>query len=109
MWRVVVWASGRGRAEDGMACAIREDGGDPCSVTGTRLHAMLAKRAHVQIEVVRHPNFRQTHIVESWASNVFCPQIVCFKPEGQFLTTVFGGTSYLLHFENVSEPENKSS
>ena len=35
MRREVVWSSGRGRAEDGMAFAIREDGGDPCSVTGT--------------------------------------------------------------------------
>ena len=34
--RVVVWASGRGWAEDGMACAVFEDGGDPCSVTDTQ-------------------------------------------------------------------------
>ena len=34
MRRVVVWASGRGWAEDGMARAICEDGGDLCSVEG---------------------------------------------------------------------------
>ena len=54
MRRVVVWAIGRGKAADGMACAIREDGGDAycdaCSVTGTRSHAVLAIRAHVRLK-----------------------------------------------------------
>ena len=34
-FEVVVWASGRGWAEDEMARAIREDGGDLCAVEGT--------------------------------------------------------------------------
>ena len=32
-------------AANGKVCASREDGGDPCSVRGTRSHAMLAMLA----------------------------------------------------------------
>ena len=79
MRRVVVWISGRGRAANGMVYGSREDGGDPGSERVTRSHAMLATRALCRLRARVIAILAKTHIVESWASKGFCPQIACFS------------------------------
>ena len=77
-------------AGNGMGCASREDGSDPCSVRGTQSHVMLDMRALCRLEgmiITLEQNTHQKISFHKLRVSQHETRMLDYEPEGRFLTT----------------------